>query len=173
MRDDFTVANEQIGLAQSTVQLLQPPIRNGGKDVVLEVILHPGPHEVILQPPCVTGPGDPVHGVRLAQARIEMLGDRLQAKDHRVHADDRHEPEDHVEQDSPEDPLKEDELPEDYQLCDNFTHQELRSWPAGWPVHPMPRRCPRSGWLLSGRPSLRRDPGAGDLSAHHAEHGTR
>ena len=69
MRDDFAVANEQIGLVQSAVQLLQPTIRNGGKDMVFEVILHSGPHEVILQPPCATGSGDPVHGVCLAQPR--------------------------------------------------------------------------------------------------------
>ena len=126
VRDDFAMANEQVGLAQSAVQLLQSTIRNGGKDMVFEVILHPGSHEVILQPPGRTSPSDPVHGICLAQARIEMLGDRLQAKNHRVHADDRHEPEDHVEQDPPADPLKEDELAEDYQLRDNFSHQELR-----------------------------------------------
>ena len=155
------------------VQLLQSTIRNGGEDMVFEVIFHPGSHKVILQPPCITGPGDPVDRVRLPQTSVEMLGDRLQAKNHRVHADDRHEPEDDVEQDSPQDSLEEDELTENDQLRRQFFRPGDGAWPAGWPVRPMPRRCPRSDWLLSGMPSPRRDPGAGDVVSAPRRAGTR
>ena len=66
MRDDFTMATEQISLTQTTVQLFQTSIRNGGKDMVFKVVLHSGSHEVILEPSGAAGSRDPVHTVRVA-----------------------------------------------------------------------------------------------------------
>ena len=103
--------------------------------MMLEVVFHPGAHHVILEPTCAARPRNPVHGIRLPQSWIEVLGDRLQTEDHRVHADYRHEPEDDIEQDSSADSLEEDELTQDDQLCHNFPTRScgFASNPAGAP----------------------------------------
>ena len=123
MRDDFAVADEQIGLLESAVEPLQPSKGDGRKDMMFKVVFHSRPHEVILEPPCAAGPCDPVHTIRVAQTRVKMLGDRLQAQDHRIHADDRYEPEDHVEQDSAHHSLKHQELTQDDQLRDELSQK--------------------------------------------------
>src|SRR6185437_11724198 len=76
-------------------------------------------------------------------------------EDHWVHADDRHEPEDHVEQDAAGEALEEYELSENYQLCDNFPYQE-------------PRPGQKARWCTRdvGRP---RDPGRGPSEGRHPE----
>ena len=108
-------------VGEPAVEPLQPSEGDGGKDMVFKVVFHSRPHEVILEPPCAARPSDPVHTVRVAQGRVEMLGDRLQAQDHRIHADDRHKPEDHVKQDSTPDSLKQEELTQDDQLRDELS----------------------------------------------------
>ena len=125
MRNHLAMAREEICLAKLAVQLLQPAKRDGGKDVVLEVILHPCPDEVIFEPPGVAGARDPVHALRVAQTGVKVFGNRLQTEDHRVHAHDRDEPEDNVEKYPPPGSLKEDELTEDDELRDELTDEQL------------------------------------------------
>ena len=56
-----------------------------------------------------------------------MLGDRLEPENHRIHADDRDEPEDQVEDHSADEPLEFSPLAEDYQLGYGFAEDEPRA----------------------------------------------
>ena len=79
MRNDLTMANEQVGLVESAMEPLQTSIGDRGQDMVLKVVLHSRSQEVILEPPRTTCACDPVHTVGVAHTRVKMLGDRFQA----------------------------------------------------------------------------------------------
>ena len=128
MRDRLAVPIEQIGLGKTSMKLLQALERDCRNDVMFEVVFHPGADEVVLEPTSDTGSCNPVHGVCISPAPVEMFRcNCLQSKDHGIHADDRDEPENDVEHRSTKQPLKEQELAEDDQLSNGLPDKQPRA----------------------------------------------